>query len=164
MMVGATVGMMVTALVVAGPPRAAFGAAQPCRPWTRGFDIEEQHVEWRTLETFNAVNGTSKETSVTWTVSRSHSRSYEVSGQVDVDSLFDFLKVSVSSKIMRSWTSAVGESLTATMPPHSRAHGVYQVGLQHASGSEWLCDLQGRRQRTPYAASAPAGRRFVRTS
>ena len=156
--------VLLATLVVVASSTPAVGAPQSCRPWTHGFTVAEHHVDWSTLKAFDATNGSSKQTSVTWTVIQSYSRGYEVSGQVEADSLFDFLKVSLNSAIMRTWTSTVGEGLTAQMPPHSSAHAVYQVGIQYVSGSEWSCDIGGRRQWTPYSASAPVGHRFVRTS
>lgn len=153
---------MVGTLVFAAP-EPAFGSGRECRSFTSGFRVSRQHVRWTTVQPFEAVNGTSKPTAVTWTVTRSESRSYEVAGEVGFDALFDFLKVNVNGRMMRDWTSSVGESLQATMRPHSSAHGVYQVGVQHASGSQWYCDLQGRRRWQPYKASAPFGHRFVRT-
>jgi hypothetical protein len=154
--------MMVSGLLLAAP-QAAFGLSRECRPFTGGFRVTSQQVRWSTVQPFDGVNGTSKPTKVTWTVDRSETREYEVSGEVGFDALFDFLKLNVNGRIMKSWTSSIGESLEATMPPHSSAHGVYQVGMQYASGQQWSCDLHGKRQWRPYKATAPFGHRFVRT-
>jgi hypothetical protein len=162
MLAAGSLAVMVSGLVLATPGRA-LGSAPKCRPLSSGFDVATKKVKWTTVERFDAINGSSKPSAVTWTVTRSESRSYTVSGEVGVDALFDFLRVSVNSGIERSWTSAVGQSFRAAIPPHSRALGVYQVGVQHASGSQWYCDFQGKKHRTPYKASAPFGTRFIRT-
>lgn len=162
MVAASSLAVMVGGLVLGSPGRA-LGAGRECRSQTSGYKVATKNVKWTTVEAFDAINGSSKPSSVTWTVSRSETRSYEVSGEVGVDGLFNFLKLNVNGGIKRSWTSEVGESFQAQVPPRSRARGVYQVGVQHASGSQWYCDLQGRRHWQPYTASAPFGNRFVRT-
>jgi hypothetical protein len=157
-----SLALMVGTLVV-GAPRPALGSARECRSQTKGFQVAGQHVKWTTVQAFQAVNGSNKPSSVTWTVSRSESRSYEVSGNVGIDGLFDFLSINVNGAIQRSWSSTIGESLEASVPARSKARAVYQVGVQHVSGSQWYCDLKGQRHWQRYTASAPFGHRFVRT-
>lgn len=162
MLAAGSLAIMVSGLVLATPGRA-MGAAGKCKPLSSGYEVASKKVKWTTVERFAAVNGTSKPTTVTWSVTRSETRSYSVSGDVGVDDLFHFLKLNVNSRIERSWTSTIGERVEATIPPHSRARVVYQVGVQHVSGSQWYCGFDGKRHRTPYEASAPFGTRLVRT-
>jgi hypothetical protein len=88
------------------------------------------YLSFNSIPTFNvsdtriAVNDLDDPATVTFTSQQSRTWSIEVSASM-TKSLTKKLSLTVSARVQYSWTTAVGVSVTATVPPHSGVRGDY---------------------------------------
>jgi len=103
--------------LIGGRPPSWRGHVYGLQSAAQVFNVSEARIVENTLDTPVVATFTSQQ-------SRSYSLSVTQGRSV---TLASFLTANVSVTIVQSWTTSIGVSATATVPPHSRVTGLYGI-------------------------------------
>lgn len=100
------------------------------------FNVSDTRIAWNTLDT---------PASTTFTSSQSRTFTLGVSGSMAIK-LGPWLTVNLGGSVTTSWTTSIGVSITATVPPHSTVRGEYGVKAWNV----WLAVTTYRMERPAF--------------